>query len=226
MRTPDRHAWQRRVSRAVALGVAVGAVAGCTSADDGGSVPSPTAGAVTTSSPGDAVAAPPSVPAVPVQPATPPPTQTVQPPVRLGVPALGLDMPVDPVGVAADGEMEIPPDADRAGWYRFGPGPASPQGTTLLAAHVDSRSSGIGPFAELHRLGPGDEVRLTTDDGATRPYVVVDVQKVPKDVAPLGDWFSREGDPRLVLVTCGGDWREDVGHYADNVVVTAEPVRG
>lgn len=213
MRTPDRHAWQRLASRAVALGVAVGAVAGCTADPGPDTVPTPR------------TAAPPvsTLPPVPVQDAVAPPPETVLAPVRLQVPELALDMPVDAVGVAADGSMEVPPDADRAGWYRFGPGPASTEGTTLLAGHVDSRLSGIGPFADLRRLAPGARVQVTTSDGAVQQYVVVDVTKVPKETAPLEDWFSREGSPRLVLVTCGGAWREDVGHYADNVVVTAEP---
>ena len=39
-------------------------------------------------------------------------------------------------------------------------------------------------------------------------------------------WFDRTGAPRLVLVTCGGAFRRDIGHYTDNVVVTAEPLGG
>lgn len=224
MRTPDRHAWQRLASRAVALGVAVGAVAGCTAGP--GPDPVPTPGTTVAASPSGGAATPAptgTLPPVPVQAAVAPPPEAVVAPVRLQVPDLALDMPVDAVGVAADGSMEVPPDADRAGWYRFGPGPASTEGTTLLAGHVDSRLTGIGPFADLRRLTPGAQVQVTTSDGTVRPYVVVDVTKVPKETAPLADWFSRDGAPRLVLVTCGGTWREDVGHYTDNVVVTAEP---
>jgi len=222
MRTPDRHAWQRLASRAVALGVAVGAVAGCTA--DPGPDPVPSVSTTVAASPTGGAAPPAStLPPVPVQDAVAPPPEAVVAPVRLQVPELALDMPVDAVGVAADGSMEVPPDADRAGWYRFGPGPASAEGTTLLAGHVDSRLSGVGPFADLRRLAPGAQVQVTASDGTVRPYVVVDVTKVPKETAPLADWFSRAGSPRLVLVTCGGAWREDVGHYTDNVVVTAEP---
>jgi hypothetical protein len=57
-------------------------------------------------------------------------------------------------------------------------------------------------------------------------YRVSEVVAVPKDTAPVGEWFDREGSRRLVLVTCGGEFREDIGHYADNVVVTADPVEG
>ena len=44
-------------------------------------------------------------------------------PVRLLIPDLDLDMELDAVGVTPDGQMEVPEDPDRAGWYRHGPAP-------------------------------------------------------------------------------------------------------
>ena len=44
-------------------------------------------------------------------------------------------------------------------------------------------------------------------------------QALPVDVL-----VSRDGPPRLTLVTCGGPFLPDVGGYRDNVVVVAEPV--
>jgi LPXTG-site transpeptidase (sortase) family protein len=146
--------------------------------------------------------------------------------VRLVVPDVSIDMPVDPVGVQDDGEMEIPEDADRAGWYRFGPAPSDAEGATVMAGHVDSRRTGIGQFARLRDVAVGSTVTVTTVDGAEHPYRVVDVQQVPKEGAPVAQWFDRTGPARLVLVTCGGAFRRDVGHYVDNVVVTAEPLDG
>jgi len=67
---------------------------------------------------------------------------------------------------------------------------------------------------------------VTTADGSVHTYRVSTVEKIAKDQAPVDQWFDRSGAPRLVLVTCGGAWRRDIGHYADNVVVTAEPLGG
>ena len=167
----------------------------------------------------------PAVPDVPLQDAglaaQPAPAPA---PTRVVVPDLGLDMPVDPVGVAEDGSMEIPDDADRAGWYRFGPAPADPVGATVLAAHVDSWTTGIGPFSRLRDVTPGARVEVTTADGVVHVYVVREVTQVPKQDAPVEQWFDRDGASRLVLVTCGGAFDREVGHYADNVAVTADPV--
>ncbi|WP_246125294.1 class F sortase [Cellulomonas xylanilytica] len=154
------------------------------------------------------------------------PVAATPPPVQLVVPDVGIDMAVDPVGVRDDGEMQIPEDANRAGWYQFGPAPADPAGATVIAAHVDSVQTGIGQFAKLLDVGVGAAVTITAADGTTHQYRVVTVEKMAKEGAPVDQWFDRSGAPRLVLVTCGGTFRRDIGHYTDNVVVTAEPISG
>ena len=165
------------------------------------------------------------VPAVPVQDATAPAAAPVRPPERLEIPSLDIDMAVLPVAVADDGTMAIPPKATDAGWYRFGSAPDD-AGSTVLAAHVDSWVSGIGPFARLRHVRDGARVVVTTSDGVTHRYLVTSVEKVPKREAPVGDWFDRTGRSRLVLVTCGGAWQPKIRHYAENVVVTADPTGG
>jgi hypothetical protein len=83
------------------------------------------------------------VPDVPLQAATlgAQPSADARRPVDLVIPDRDIQVPVDPVGVAEDGQMEIPPLAERAGWYRFGSSPGDPSGTAVVAAHVDSVAS-------------------------------------------------------------------------------------
>ncbi|QZN85433.1 class F sortase [Cellulomonas sp. C5510] len=165
--------------------------------------------------------------AVPLVAATPPPVAAASPtaPVRVVVPAQQIDVPVDPVGVAADGRMEIPPLAERGGWYRFGADPGDDAGTTVVAAHVDSvASGGTGPFVRLVEVRPGDRVEVTLADGSTRAYAVDAVTRFPKTEARWPDVFTREGPARLALVTCGGSFDRDARSYTDNVLVVATPV--
>lgn len=168
------------------------------------------------------------VPVVPVAPAAPvaPPDSSgpTTAPVRIAVPAREIDVPVDPVGVAPDGQMEIPPLAERAGWYRFGADPGDEAGTTVLAAHVDSvASGGTGPFVRLAEALPGDEVQVALADGSVRTYVVDQVVRLPKTEVRWPDVFVLDGPPRLALVTCGGTFDRTTRHYRDNVLVTAVP---
>ncbi|WP_372595643.1 class F sortase [Actinotalea sp.] len=147
-------------------------------------------------------------------------------PVRVTVPSLGIDVPVDPVGIQDDGQMEIPPMAERAGWYRFGSAPGDASGTSVIAAHVDSiASAGLGPFARLRDLAVGSEVTVDLGDGATARYTVDEVRRVPKTDVAWNQVFVRDGAPQLALITCGGTWQPEVRHYSDNVIVLASPVR-
>lgn len=189
--------------------------------------PSPAGTAPATAAPtvsGPAGAAPTDIPVRDASEATP--TAAPQPPVRLVYEALGIDMPVVPVGVADDGQMEVRPDALEAGWYRFGPTVGAEEGTAVVAAHAGSYVTPRGPFYDLKDARPGDQVRVARADGAVLTYEVTSVEKVGKNVIDLEQYFRRDGAPRLVLFTCGGRWDEARQSYDDNVVVSAEPVDG
>ena len=222
--TPSPRASARALASVVALGATVGMLTACTGPDTS---PEPVVAASSSPTATPRPSPTSTVPPVPVvDAALGAPVAATPPPVRLVVPDVGIDMAVDPVGVREDGEMQIPEDANRAGWYQFGPAPADPAGATVVAAHVDSVQTGIGQFAKLLDVGVGAAVTVTSADGGTHEYRVVTVEKVPKEGAPVDQWFDRSGAPRLVLVTCGGTFRRDIGHYTDNVVVTAEPLGG
>ncbi len=144
-------------------------------------------------------------------------------PTRVQVPSLGIDVTVSPVGVEADGFMEIPPDVTVAGWYKYGSNPGGDTGTTVIAAHVDSPRYGIGPFAALKDASVGEVVSVTSADGVVHEYAIESVSRIEKARLPLDDVFDREGAPRLALITCGGQFDYGAGHYEDNIVVIAIP---
>lgn len=151
------------------------------------------------------------------------PVREAVPPVRVQVEGVGIDISVVPVGVQPDGYMELPPDVAIAGWYRFGSDPGSESGTTVISAHVDSLEYGLGPFSQLKTLGVGAPITVTSSDGTTTTYAVESVQSILKNQLPLDQVFDREGAPRLVLITCGGQFNSEQLNYSDNVVVVAVP---
>lgn len=159
---------------------------------------------------------------VPVTPATPPPVQAPSAaPQQLASADLGIDMPVVPVGVQDDGSMEIPVDPAVAGWYRYGPAPADAEGTTVLAAHVDSRVYGVGPLAQLREAQPGQTLQVADADGIVTAYTVESVTYIPRAELPVDELFDRGGPRSLVLITCGGQFDEQTRTYSDNVVLIA-----
>ncbi|WP_439564341.1 class F sortase [Microcella sp.] len=149
-------------------------------------------------------------------------------PVRLSIPALDIDMGVEPHGLDDRGQMSLPRSPFTAGWYSYAAAPASDEGATVIAAHVDSLDEGRGPFAQLRTAEVGTEVSITDTDGAGHVYRIVSVERIPKGEVPWDQYFSTTGAPRLVLVTCGGEYdpgyASGVGRYEDNYIVTAERV--
>jgi Sortase domain len=144
-------------------------------------------------------------------------------PVRVRIDSLQVNAPVVEVGVVpGTGEMEVPADVDDVGWYTHGPAPGGRRGAAVLAAHVDSRVQGPGVFFGLRSLEPGQEVAVTLADGASLRYRVVARRSYPKEVLATEELFAREGEPHLVLLTCGGQFDRASRHYRDNVVVWAE----
>ena len=176
-------------------------------------------------SPTTAAPAPDRLPRLTARPAAPTPAvDEVAPPVRLSAPTLGVDAPVDRVGVRDDGQMAIPEDVDRIGWYRFGPAPGG-AGSAVLAGHVDDADQGLGVLARLRTAEPGDVLRVTDAEGTTTRWRVVSRDVIRKRALPLDRLFSRDGPPRLTLITCGGPFLPGFRSYRDNVVVVAEPAR-
>jgi LPXTG-site transpeptidase (sortase) family protein len=196
---------------AIALGLA-----GCAPAGPGSAAP----GATASTAPPPA----PSAPAVPVAPATPAPARVAVPPVAVTVPSVDVAVPVIEVGVDDVGAMELPVDPAVAGWYRFGADPSLGEGSTVISAHVDAPAYPIGPFSRLRELAAGAEVTVDDASGAAHRYAVESVAYYRKTDLPVDDLFAREGEPRLVLITCGGAFDPSTGRYEDNVVTVARPL--
>ncbi len=146
-------------------------------------------------------------------------------PTRVRLASRGVDAPVYSVDIdtrAEVGALAIPKDIDRVGWWRDGAAPGDARGTILLAGHIDSAKRGAGAFYALKSARRGDTIKVSSDDGKLRSYRVTTVRRVRKAALP-GAIFTRSGPRRLVLVTCGGPFDQAIGHYRDNLIVTALP---
>ena len=143
-------------------------------------------------------------------------------PVRLRIPALGVNAPVVPVGVAADGSLGIPVQPSVVGWWAGGSSPGRSTGATVLAGHVDSAASGPGALFRLQAIRPGAAVTVVAGGRSWR-YTVQAVRAYRKATLPAAAVFGQQVTPRLIIVTCGGPFDAATGHYLDNIVAWAAP---
>jgi sortase (surface protein transpeptidase) len=157
-----------------------------------------------------------------------PPVHTAAPtartiPLRVIIPAIGVNAAVTPEGVNAAGALETPPltAQNLVGWWDGGAAPGQ-VGPAVIAGHVDN-ASGPLVFWNLRLLKPGETVN--TEPGNLR-FVVTRVTQVSKQAFPTDAVYGSTADPELRLVTCGGTFDSTTGHYLSNVIVYAREMAG
>ena len=146
-------------------------------------------------------------------------------PVRLGIDAIGVDSTLMTLGLRQDGTMETPPGGFPAGWYTGAPTPGE-LGPAIIAGHVDMNGPGV--FFKLDRVRPGDRITVARQDGSKPVFRVVRVASFPKNQFPTRLVYGDTDRPVLRVITCGGSFNNQTGHYEDNIVVFADlvpPVR-
>ncbi|MEV5912805.1 class F sortase [Streptomyces chartreusis] len=141
-------------------------------------------------------------------------------PVRLRIPAIGVDTPVMGLGLARDGTVEVPPITadDRAGWYRHSPTPGQ-VGPSVILGHVTVGAFGDGVFRRLGELRRGDRIVARRQDGSSAEFTVGAVRTVAKADFPADQVYGDVDRPELRLITCGGP--REGQEYRDNVIVFA-----
>ena len=146
-------------------------------------------------------------------------TAAVPDPVRVRIPALAVDSPLERLGRSRGGSVEVPAHWGRAGWYRNGPRPGE-HGAAVILGHVDS-PTGPAVFAGLAGLRHGARVLVTRADGSSVAFRVTRIEQRRRSSFPVQDVYWPTLRPELRLVTCGGRYDRDRGGYQSNVIVFA-----
>jgi LPXTG-site transpeptidase (sortase) family protein len=137
-------------------------------------------------------------------------------PDSIAIPDAGVASPVEPMG--ARGNSFRLPGPYEVGWYRGGPRPGE-TGRAVLIGHRDTKT-GPGAFAGLSQARPGSLVTVSSG-GVEQRYRVTEAVSVAKSSFAAASIYSPGKRPALVLITCGGRFDRETGHYDDNVVVLA-----
>jgi len=116
--------------------------------------------------------------------------------------------------------MAAPEGWYEIGWFRHGPRPGFP-GSAALAGHLDTDTGAPAAFWDLGRLVPGQEIIYQTEDGSRLAFIVNEVATYSWDQVPLDRVFARSGEPRLALITCGGQWSQEHRNYSHRAIVYA-----
>ena len=138
---------------------------------------------------------------------TPQPDLDMNSGAHLLIPAIGLDAPVEPVGVMASGVLNVPQKNqwDGVGWYEDGPVPGQ-TGSAIIDGHLDRPGGAPAVFWKLNQLHVGDIVTIVGAHGGALHFDVVQLQAYQPDAAPLAKIYSDTSGTYLNLITCAGQW--------------------
>jgi LPXTG-site transpeptidase (sortase) family protein len=128
-------------------------------------------------------------------------------PVRLIIPAISIDAPIEGVGTQSNADLATPtqnPWQD-VGWYNQGPQPGE-RGSAVIDGHLDRPGGFPAVFWHLRDLHVGDEVLVKNTSGKALRFQVTRIELYPSQDAPIQDIFGNWGGTYLNLITCAGDW--------------------
>jgi sortase (surface protein transpeptidase) len=137
---------------------------------------------------------------------------------RLKIPRLGVNAPIEPVGLDAQHRIAMASSGGRVGWFRESPWPGRP-GSAILDGHL-TYSSGPAVFADLGRLRAGDLLTLVDAAGQMVAFRVDALERYAPTASPTG-LFASSGPARLALITCAGTWNQAAATYSERLVVRA-----
>ncbi len=128
-------------------------------------------------------------------------------PARLLIPSIGVNAPVESIGIRPNGTMETPRQSpwNDVGLYNAGPRPGE-QGSAVIAGHLDRPGGNPAVFWRLRDLRTGAEVLVVDAQGKTLRFRVTRIESYPPQNEPVQDVFGNTAGHFLNLTTCAGDW--------------------
>ncbi|WP_327087753.1 class F sortase [Nonomuraea sp. NBC_01738] len=159
----------------------------------------------------------------PLPPVAPAPAMMPSTPKRIIVKRLGINAPISSVGLDKRGAIQVPPisNSNLVGWYRHSP-TAGEKGPSVMLGHKDTRS-GTAVFSRLAEIKYGDQIEVKRQDGTTAVFTVGGVEQAAKTTFPTQRVYGDQPgeNAQLHLITCGGTYNRNIGHYTDNIIVYA-----
>lgn len=143
---------------------------------------------------------------------------SVELPVRLKIPSIKVDAPIEYVGLAPDGAMNVPKERANAAWFELGQRPGE-DGSAVIAGHYGWKNMEGSVFDDLHKLRKGDRIYVEDDRGDIISFVVRESRRYDPQADASAVFGSNDGKAHLNLVTCEGEWDKVSKTYSKRLVV-------
>lgn len=137
-------------------------------------------------------------------------------PIRLIIPQISVDAPIEYVGVTSTGIMEVPKKTDTVGWFKLGAVPGE-NGSAIIAGHLNGQRGENGVFFNLNSLKKGDLVTVKNSDNSQVQFIVHKIKML--DPGHADDVFTSSEGAHLNLITCDGIWDKKIQSYSQRLVL-------
>lgn len=143
-------------------------------------------------------------------------------PVSLQIGKIGLDAQVETIEIV-NGVMQNPTGPWIVSWYKETAKPGQ-VGNIVIAGHLDYWDVGPAVFYNITQVAKGDTVAITGDDGQVYTYAIEWLKNYDVANAPIQEIVGPTKDESLTLITCGGPFDYNTGHYLQRTVVRSHRV--
>jgi len=128
---------------------------------------------------------------------------------------IGLDVPIEYMGINEKGEMAVPDGKTRnVGWYKDGTVPGN-TGSAVFAAHV------YAAFSKLKDVPLGSDIYVVRSDGTKLLFRAGEAKTHWLNQMSAEDLFNRNDAKRLNLITCAGTYIKELDTYDRRLVIYA-----
>src|SRR5713226_380231 len=141
-------------------------------------------------------------------------------PVRLLIPAIGVNALIETVGVTPSGDLAVPAHNpwEDVGWYASGPH-LGERGSAVIDGHLDRPGGSPAVFWHLRDLQVGNLVMVVNTGEQTLRFRVIQIAAYEPANAPLRQIFRNNSGKFLNLITCAGTWIPSIHQTTLRLVV-------
>lgn len=150
--------------------------------------------------------------------------ETEKSPWRIRIPSLGLDAPIQKVGLTRTGSMGVPSKYDEVGWLKTSAQPGQ-AGNAVIAGHLNGGRNVSAVFENLHKLQVGDYIHITDDNSSQElQFRVTGIGSYKPENTPYEKIFGDTAQKHLNLITCSGTWNKTKQDYTERRIVFSQLV--
>lgn len=146
-------------------------------------------------------------------------------PVRLKVPAIGVDSAIEDALITPDGRMDVPSGTKNVAWFALGPNPGE-VGSAVIGGHYGFYQGNKGPtvFYKLDQLKVGEKIYIVDDKGGTLAFQVREIKLFDRNADATDVFTSSDGLAHLNLITCEGVWNKIDDNYPLRRVIFTDAI--